>query len=94
MSQSRSQPRVSRTRNTPRWSSQSTISKHRTQTELKVFTGTMRIAVRRITGKTPASDIAEPSVRYADDMVIILRPEDDAIEILDRISRVPTQNAE
>jgi RNA-directed DNA polymerase len=28
----------------------------------------------------------EPSIRYADDMVIILRPEDDAIEILERIS--------
>ncbi|MEH2297092.1 group II intron reverse transcriptase/maturase [Nostoc sp.] len=28
----------------------------------------------------------EPSVRYADDMVIILRPEDNAIEILERIS--------
>ncbi|MHC5721104.1 MAG: reverse transcriptase domain-containing protein, partial [Nostoc sp.] len=29
--------------------------------------------------------ITEPSVRYADDMVIILRPEDDATEILERI---------
>jgi len=28
----------------------------------------------------------EPSIRYADDMVIILRPEDDATEILERIS--------
>ncbi|WP_375495872.1 group II intron reverse transcriptase/maturase [uncultured Nostoc sp.] len=28
----------------------------------------------------------EPSIRYADDMVIILRPKDDAIEILERIS--------
>jgi group II intron reverse transcriptase/maturase len=28
----------------------------------------------------------EPSIRYADDMVIILRPEDDAIEILERIT--------
>ncbi|MEH2163119.1 MAG: reverse transcriptase domain-containing protein [Nostoc sp.] len=28
----------------------------------------------------------EPSIRYADDMVIILRPEDSAIEILERIS--------
>ncbi|MCC5655399.1 reverse transcriptase N-terminal domain-containing protein [Nostoc sp. XA013] len=28
----------------------------------------------------------EPSIRYADDMVIILRPEDNAIEILERIS--------
>jgi RNA-directed DNA polymerase len=41
---------------------------------------------RRITPKTPAEKIAEPSVRYADDMVIILRPEDDANEILERIS--------
>jgi len=30
--------------------------------------------------------ITEPSVRYADDMVIILKPEDNAIEILERIS--------
>ncbi|MBC6430215.1 RNA-dependent DNA polymerase [Nostoc sp. HG1] len=30
--------------------------------------------------------IVEPSIRYADDMVIILRPEDDATEILERIS--------
>ncbi|MEA5594644.1 group II intron reverse transcriptase/maturase [Rivularia sp. UHCC 0363] len=30
--------------------------------------------------------INEPSIRYADDMVIILRPEDNAVEILERIS--------
>ncbi|MBG1262555.1 group II intron reverse transcriptase, partial [Nostoc commune] len=30
--------------------------------------------------------ITEPSVRYADDMVIILKPKDNAIEILERIS--------
>lgn len=41
---------------------------------------------QRITAKTSASDITEPSVRYADDMVIILRPKDDEIEILERIS--------
>ncbi|MBN3871030.1 reverse transcriptase domain-containing protein [Nostoc sp. JL33] len=41
---------------------------------------------KRITPKTSAEQIAEPSIRYADDMVIILRPEDDAIEILERIS--------
>ena len=41
---------------------------------------------RRITPKTSAKQIVEPSVRYADDMVIILRPEDDATEILERIS--------
>ncbi|MEA5622717.1 group II intron reverse transcriptase/maturase [Nostoc sp. UHCC 0251] len=41
---------------------------------------------QRITGKTSASDITEPSVRYADDMVIILRPEDDVTEILERIN--------
>ncbi|MEH1891722.1 MAG: reverse transcriptase domain-containing protein [Nostoc sp.] len=41
---------------------------------------------QRITDKTSASDITEPSVRYADDMVIILRPEDNATEILERIS--------
>ncbi|MEH2349426.1 MAG: reverse transcriptase domain-containing protein [Nostoc sp.] len=40
----------------------------------------------RITAKTSASNIIEPSIRYADDMVIILRPEDNATEILERIS--------
>ncbi|MEH2124270.1 DUF3854 domain-containing protein [Nostoc sp.] len=40
----------------------------------------------RITPKTSAVKIVEPSIRYADDMVIILRPEDNAIEILERIS--------
>ncbi len=33
----------------------------------------------------------EPSIRYADDMVIILRPQDDAIEILERISQFLTE---
>jgi RNA-directed DNA polymerase len=41
---------------------------------------------KRITPKTSAARIIEPSIRYADDMVIILRPEDDATEILERIS--------
>ncbi|MBN3990272.1 MAG: reverse transcriptase N-terminal domain-containing protein [Nostoc sp. NMS2] len=36
--------------------------------------------------KTLNKSIIEPSIRYADDMVIILRPEDDATEILERIS--------
>lgn len=36
----------------------------------------------RITDKTSAKDIRYPSVRYADDMVIVLRPEDDAEKIL------------
>jgi RNA-directed DNA polymerase len=31
--------------------------------------------------------IIEPSIRYADDMVIMLRPQDDAIAILDKISQ-------
>jgi group II intron reverse transcriptase/maturase len=31
--------------------------------------------------------IIEPSIRYADDMVIILRPQDDAQKILDKISQ-------
>lgn len=39
----------------------------------------------KITYKTPVTSIIETSIRYADDMVIILRPEDDAIEILKRI---------
>ncbi|MGF1938115.1 MAG: group II intron reverse transcriptase/maturase [Nostoc sp. ChiQUE02] len=41
---------------------------------------------KRITDNTPEISIVQPSVRYADDMVIILRPEDDAIKILERIS--------
>ncbi len=41
----------------------------------------------KITSKTPAYKISEPSIRYADDMVIILRPQDDATEILDRINK-------
>lgn len=41
---------------------------------------------KRITNNTPENRIVEPSIRYADDMVIILRPEDDATEILERIS--------
>ncbi|MBD2267027.1 reverse transcriptase domain-containing protein (plasmid) [Anabaena sp. FACHB-709] len=40
---------------------------------------------QRITNKTPESDIRYPSVRYADDMVIVLRPQDDANEILAKI---------
>jgi 5-methylcytosine-specific restriction endonuclease McrA len=36
-------------------------------------------------------NICEPSVRYADDMVIILRPQDDAEEILERISQFLAQ---
>ena len=37
--------------------------------------------------KAKNGTIYEPSIRYADDMVIILRPEDDASEILDNISQ-------
>jgi RNA-directed DNA polymerase len=36
--------------------------------------------------KSTNGKIIEPSIRYADDMVIILRPKDDAQTILDRIS--------
>ncbi|MEJ6481054.1 reverse transcriptase domain-containing protein [Nostoc punctiforme UO1] len=36
--------------------------------------------------KDKAGTLREPSIRYADDMVIILRPEDNATEILERIS--------
>ena len=42
---------------------------------------------RRITDRTSKESIVEPSIRYADDMVIILRPQDDATEILDKISQ-------
>jgi len=41
----------------------------------------------RIIDKTFKEYIIEPSVRYADDMVIILRPQDDATVILDKISQ-------
>lgn len=40
----------------------------------------------RITNKTARKDIREPSIRYADDMVIILRPQDDEVKILEQIS--------
>ena len=36
--------------------------------------------------KDAGNKIIEPSVRYADDMVIILRPQDDAEQVLGRIS--------
>ncbi|MEH2239874.1 group II intron reverse transcriptase/maturase [Nostoc sp.] len=36
--------------------------------------------------KSTNGKVNEPSIRYADDMVIILRPKDNAIEILERIS--------
>jgi group II intron reverse transcriptase/maturase len=42
---------------------------------------------RRVTDKTPEKYIAYPSVRYADDMVIVLRPEDDANKILADIDK-------
>ena len=42
---------------------------------------------KRITDKTPGKDIIEPTIRYADDMVIILRPQDDATTILDKVSQ-------
>jgi RNA-directed DNA polymerase len=38
-----------------------------------------------ITDKTPTSNIVETSIRYADDMVIMLRPQDDADKILAEI---------
>jgi 5-methylcytosine-specific restriction endonuclease McrA len=41
----------------------------------------------KITSKTPQSSIIEPSIRYADDMVIILRNQDDADEILGKINQ-------
>lgn len=42
---------------------------------------------RKLTSKTPLKDILEPSIRYADDMVIILRPEDNAEEVLGKINQ-------
>ncbi|NEQ18954.1 MAG: RNA-dependent DNA polymerase [Microcoleus sp. SIO2G3] len=41
----------------------------------------------KITPATSPSDITEPTIRYADDMVIILRPEDNADEILGKINQ-------
>ncbi len=41
--------------------------------------------------KDGGGKIIEPAVRYADDMVYILRPEDDAEEILERISQFLAQ---
>ena len=42
---------------------------------------------RKVTSNTPLRDVTEPSIRYADDMVIILRPQDNAEEILERINQ-------
>lgn len=42
---------------------------------------------RRITDKTSEVNITHPSIRYADDMVIVLRPQDDANTILENISQ-------
>ncbi|MCE2696938.1 MAG: reverse transcriptase N-terminal domain-containing protein [Anabaena sp. 49633_E8] len=52
-----------------------------------------RASNKRITDKTPRNDISEPTIRYADDMVIILRPQDDAKEILDKISQFLANNS-
>ena len=41
----------------------------------------------KITPNTSTSDIIESTIRYADDMVIILRPQDNAEEILERINQ-------
>ena len=42
---------------------------------------------KNLTPNTPERYITEPSIRYADDMVIILRPQDNATEILERINQ-------
>ena len=41
----------------------------------------------KITARTPTKDIVNACVRYADDMVFFLRPEDSETEILERISQ-------
>jgi RNA-directed DNA polymerase len=41
---------------------------------------------KRIKPNTNPDFIIEPSIRYADDMVIFLRPQDDANEVLDKIN--------
>ncbi|NJN12016.1 MAG: hypothetical protein HC815_30275 [Richelia sp. RM1_1_1] len=45
-----------------------------------------KVKGQRLTTKTPDNRIVEASIRYADDMVIILRPEDNATEILEKIN--------
>jgi RNA-directed DNA polymerase len=45
----------------------------------------------RITVNTNPKYIIEPSIRYADDMVIFLRPQDDANEVLDKINEFLAQ---
>jgi len=42
---------------------------------------------KRITQNTSQKEIVYPSIRYADDMVIVLRPEDNAEKILEDISQ-------
>ncbi len=42
---------------------------------------------RKITPRTTVKDIRKACVRYADDMLFFLRPEDDGKEILDKISQ-------
>jgi RNA-directed DNA polymerase len=42
---------------------------------------------KRITQNTSEKEIVYPSIRYADDMVIVLRPEDNAEKILEDISQ-------
>ena len=45
-------------------------------------------SIHRYSGRETRRKVIEPSVRYADDMVLILRPQDDAEEILRQISQV------
>jgi hypothetical protein len=49
---------------------------------------------RKIQTNTPTKDIVNACVRYADDMVFFLKPEDDATEILDKISQFLMSNKE
>ncbi|WP_332970788.1 MULTISPECIES: reverse transcriptase domain-containing protein, partial [unclassified Microcoleus] len=42
---------------------------------------------KRITQNTSEKEIVYPSIRYADDMIIVLRPEDNAEKILEDISQ-------
>ncbi|BAY73223.1 group II intron reverse transcriptase/maturase (plasmid) [Anabaena sp. FACHB-709] len=46
---------------------------------------------KKITPSTPERNIKKACVRYADDMVFFLRPEDDAEEILEKISQFLAQ---
>ena len=44
-------------------------------------------SIHRYSDRETRGIVMEPSIRYADDMVIVLRPQDDAEQILEQISQ-------